>query len=41
MRWVVDYSNVLKDVKVGFRMVVMVNVDRLNWLGNVEMFWVD
>lgn len=32
LRWVVDYTNLLKDLKLGFTILLMVNLDTLNSL---------
>lgn len=34
LRWVVDYTNLLKDLKLGFTILLMVNLDTLNSLAN-------
>ena len=36
LRWVVDYTNLLKDLKLGFTILLMVNLDTLNSLANLQ-----
>ena len=41
LRWVVDYTNLLKDLKLGFTILLMVNLDTLNSLANLQIFSLD